>query len=179
MLQRATAPHPDDRYPSVAEFAQAWQLALANAGADAARTTGRLAAETMPRTTSSTLAQLPAVGANPYKGLRAFREADAAEFHGRADLVEQLVAAVDAESFVTVVGPSGSGKSSLVHAGLVPEFRRRGALVVSMVPGTDPFAELEAALRPRRDHRRRRLDRGQAAHAGRARGGRGRSRRTR
>ena len=34
-----------------------------------------------------------------------------------------------------------------MHAGLVPEFRRRGALVVSMVPGTDPLAELEAALR--------------------------------
>ena len=35
VLQRATAPHPEDRYPTVADFAQAWQLAVANAGADA------------------------------------------------------------------------------------------------------------------------------------------------
>ena len=147
VLQRATAPHPEDRYPNVSEFAQAWQLALVNAGGESARTTGRLSGETIARTTSATFANLPAVGANPYKGLRAFREADAAEFYGRADLVERLVAAVDAAPFVTVVGPSGSGKSSLVHAGLVPAFRRRGALVVSMVPATEPFAELEAALR--------------------------------
>ncbi len=48
---------------------------------------------------------------------------------------------------MTVVGPSGSGKSSLVHAGLVPALRRNGALVVSMVPGVDPMLELRSALR--------------------------------
>ena len=146
VLQRATAPDPEDRYPTVTEFAEAWQRALATVDLAAVRTTGRLGSETATRTTSETLAQMPAVGANPYKGLRAFREADAAEFYGRAELVKRLVATVDAEPFVTVVGPSGSGKSSLVHAGIVPELRRRGSLVVSMVPGTDPFAELEAAL---------------------------------
>ncbi len=147
VLQRATAPHPDDRYADVIEFAQAWQLALAASSADAARTTGRLTGVTTPRTTSSTVAQMPRVGQNPYKGLRAFREADATEFYGRAELVDRLVATVDATPFVTVVGPSGSGKSSLVHAGLVPAFRQRGALVVSMVPGTEPLVELESALR--------------------------------
>jgi serine/threonine protein kinase/WD40 repeat protein len=147
VLQRATAPHPDDRYPDVASFAQAWQIALADAGADAARTTGRLTESTTQRTTSATVTQMPTVGANPYKGLRAFREADAAEFYGRSELVDRLVATVDSEPFVTVVGPSGSGKSSVVHAGLVPAFRSRGALVVSMVPGTEPLVELESALR--------------------------------
>ncbi len=79
--------------------------------------------------------------------MRAFREADASEFEGRDELVAALVARVEATTFVAVVGPSGSGKSSLVHAGLVPSLRRDGALVVSMVPGADPLAELEAALR--------------------------------
>lgn len=146
VLRRATAPHPDDRYPSIAEFVQAWHLALAGT-ADAIRTTGGLTAAPETRTVSSTVASMPAVGANPYKGLRAFREADAVDYRGRDDLVARLVAAVESEPFVAVVGPSGSGKSSLVHAGVVPEFRRRGALVVSMVPGTAPMAELEAALR--------------------------------
>ncbi|MET0910599.1 MAG: hypothetical protein ABWZ99_14125, partial [Ilumatobacteraceae bacterium] len=66
---------------------------------------------------------------------------------GRSDLVDALVERAETDAFVLVVGPSGSGKSSLVHAGAVPELRRRGALVVSMVPSVDPFVELEAALR--------------------------------
>ena len=126
---------------------QFWQVARSVGADEAMRTTGRLTGDAPAARTSTTLANLPAIGANPYKGLRAFREADTAEFYGRAELVERLVDAVDASPLVTVVGPSGSGKSSLVHAGLVPAVRRRGALVASMVPGTDPFAELQAALR--------------------------------
>ncbi len=147
VLRRATAPHPSDRYPSVGDFAVAWDGALATADPDVVRTTGGLDVGPASRTTASTVARLPAIGANPYKGLRAFREADRAEFHGRDELIARLVEAVEADPFVAVVGPSGSGKSSLVHAGLVPELRDRGALVVSMVPGTAPMEELEAALR--------------------------------
>ena len=45
-----------------------------------------------------------------------------------------------------VVGPSGSGKSSLVLAGLVPVLRANGALVVAMTPGDDPFSSISRAL---------------------------------
>jgi basic membrane lipoprotein Med (substrate-binding protein (PBP1-ABC) superfamily)/DNA-binding SARP family transcriptional activator len=85
---------------------------------------------------------------NPYKGLRAFSEADADDFFGRARLIGQLAAAVDARApLVTVVGPSGSGKSSAVHAGLLPALRSSaGLMIASMLPGTDPYVELEAAL---------------------------------
>lgn len=93
---------------------------------------------------------------NPYKGLRAFHEADAGDFFGREELTNQLVARLseDAElsRFLAVVGPSGSGKSSVVRAGLVPALRN-GALprsdhwpVAEMTPGTHPLEELEAAL---------------------------------
>jgi transcriptional regulator with XRE-family HTH domain len=63
---------------------------------------------------------------NPYKGLRAFHEADAPDFFGREELSQKLHArlAQAQESrvsrFLAVVGPSGSGKSSVVRAGLVP-----------------------------------------------------------
>src|SRR5262249_48224849 len=67
---------------------------------------------------------------NPYKGLRAFQEADVHDFFGRATLTEQLLARLaedNGSQFLAVVGPSGSGKSSVVKAGLIPALRR-GAL---------------------------------------------------
>jgi DNA-binding SARP family transcriptional activator/ABC-type glycerol-3-phosphate transport system substrate-binding protein len=94
---------------------------------------------------------------NPYKGLRAFEEADAGEFFGRERVVERLLARAGEGGsrgrLVLLVGPSGSGKSSAVRAGLLPALRhgaRPGSadwFVVDMTPGADPFAALAAALR--------------------------------
>jgi len=86
---------------------------------------------------------------NPYLGLRAFREADHARFFGQDQLVERLVGRVIGEArFTALVGPSGSGKSSAVQAGLVPSLRRGHpeVLVAQMQPGTQPYAALDAAL---------------------------------
>jgi WD40 repeat protein/class 3 adenylate cyclase len=89
---------------------------------------------------------------NPYKGLRAFAEDDTDDFFGRETLTEHLVERLAQTRFLAVVGPSGSGKSSVVRAGLVPRLRQ-GALpgserwhVVEMLPGGYPLEELEAAL---------------------------------
>lgn len=93
---------------------------------------------------------------NPYKGLRAFGEGDAQDFFGREALLQQLLIRLgeggELSRFLTVVGPSGSGKSSVVKAGLIPALRR-GALpgsekwfIVEMMPGVHPLEELEAAL---------------------------------
>ncbi|MEO8391925.1 MAG: protein kinase [Chloroflexota bacterium] len=93
---------------------------------------------------------------NPYKGLHAFQEADAADFFGRAAMTERLLSHLseqgDESRFLVIVGPSGSGKSSLVRAGLLPALRK-GALtnsphpfIVEMLPGTHPLEELEEAL---------------------------------
>lgn len=89
---------------------------------------------------------------NPYKGLRAFTERDAPDFFGRDDLVERLVSALRDGRLVSLVGPSGSGKSSVVAAGLVPRIRA-GALtgserwrIARMVPGTNPLREAEAVV---------------------------------
>ena len=93
---------------------------------------------------------------NPYKGLRAFLEADTADFFGREALTQRLLRRLkddsEASRFLAVVGPSGSGKSSVVRAGLVPALRR-GALegserwyVIDLLPGSHPMRELESAL---------------------------------
>jgi basic membrane lipoprotein Med (substrate-binding protein (PBP1-ABC) superfamily)/DNA-binding SARP family transcriptional activator len=91
---------------------------------------------------------------NPYKGLRAFTETDAADFFGREDLVRDLleVLAEPGRRLLSVVGPSGSGKSSAVRAGLLPALRA-GALhgseswrITVMEPGPDPFRSVAGAL---------------------------------
>jgi basic membrane lipoprotein Med (substrate-binding protein (PBP1-ABC) superfamily)/DNA-binding SARP family transcriptional activator len=84
---------------------------------------------------------------NPYKGLRAFGESDAADFFGRDDLIERLLDACR-QPMTVVVGPSGSGKSSVVRAGLIPRVRRVAPrrLIVVIKPGHHPFVELEMAL---------------------------------
>ena len=73
---------------------------------------------------------------NPYKGLRAFGEADAADFFGRDDVARALHDTLSRRRFVAVVGPSGSGKSSLVHAGLVPLLRAMGCASPRWSPAT-------------------------------------------
>jgi energy-coupling factor transporter ATP-binding protein EcfA2 len=86
----------------------------------------------------------------PYRGLEPFREEDAAFFCGRDDAIRELVARVQEHSFVAVVGPSGSGKSSLVFAGLLPALRqqRRTTMwdVVTLRPGASPLRALAAAF---------------------------------
>ena len=84
---------------------------------------------------------------NPFPGLRPFEEEDAHLFFGRETQVRELLARMADERFLAVVGMSGSGKSSLVRAGLIPALRR-GRLadtgvrwkVAVMQPGGDPFA---------------------------------------
>ncbi len=93
---------------------------------------------------------------NPYKGLRAFGEADAQDFFGRAGLVRRIVRRLEepriGSRFLAVVGPSGSGKSSVVRAGVLPAIRAgtitgsEGWYVAEMFPGRHPMEELEAAL---------------------------------
>ena len=93
---------------------------------------------------------------NPYKGLRAFDESDTADFFGREALIQQLLLRLkeggDLARFLAVVGPSGSGKSSVVKAGVLPALKR-GALpnsenwlIAELVPGSNPLQELEVAL---------------------------------
>jgi basic membrane lipoprotein Med (substrate-binding protein (PBP1-ABC) superfamily)/DNA-binding SARP family transcriptional activator len=94
-----------------------------------------------------------AVRYNPFKGLHSFREADAEDFFGRDRLVAEVVGRIAAGArLVTLVGASGSGKSSVVRAGVLPALRKGSVpgsadwTFASMVPGSHPFAELEAAL---------------------------------
>lgn len=115
---------------------------------------GRLAQTAFITPTETLRAVCPALQVSdvcPYRSLDAFTEADAEFFFGRGRVVERLVKSLRREPrFLAVLGPSGSGKSSLVQAGLIPQLRqgavpgsdRWGVIVVR--PADQPFHQLKA-----------------------------------
>jgi WD40 repeat protein/serine/threonine protein kinase/DNA-binding SARP family transcriptional activator len=158
VLRRATAKRPQERFANILTFAKAFRAASLNQD------------KMVLLTQTEPLLEVT----NPYKGLLAFTEADAPLFYGREAAIKQLLAWLTptpsqplaepdpsatrerqvkgAGRFLAVVGPSGSGKSSLVKAGLVPALRQ-GAIpgserwfIVDVIPGSHPFEEIETAL---------------------------------
>lgn len=86
-----------------------------------------LPADFPPLKSINTGSEPPAPGEPPFKGLDFFDEADANLFFGREQLIEKLANEVRANRFLAVVvGASGSGKSSVVRAGLIPALRESG-----------------------------------------------------
>ncbi len=143
-IAKATAKDVASRFASVDAFV-------------AALTSGDVAAVAVdtpatPHVVDAALEDLP----NPYLGLLAFDDASADHFYGRDRLVGELLARLDgngtASRCLVIVGPSGSGKSSVARAGLLPKLHE-GAVAGSadwfpttMTPGDDPYESLEAAL---------------------------------
>ena len=155
VIQRATAKQPEDRYPDVLSLAAAFRqtLLLGETNGISSLYPGI----TTPSVSVDPTLRLEELEAdNPYKGLEAFEEVDTANFFGREALVNNLLTRLrsqqSGEHFLAVIGPSGSGKSSVVKAGVIPRMRQ-GTLpgssnwfVVEMEPGTHPLEELEATL---------------------------------
>ncbi len=131
LLSRAVASDASERYSNVAELLE--QLGV-------------------PEPMMATDAAVTRPARNPYKGLAAYEAGDADDFYGRDDEVADLIDLLRSHRFVTVVGPSGSGKSSLVRAGLLPALERRPLagsdewLTATFLPGRRPFDRLAAAL---------------------------------
>jgi len=98
----------------------------------------------------------------PYVGLAAFRENQQPYFFGRQQLVEAFMTKIVTDRLLAIIGSSGSGKSSIVLAGLIPALKQ-GAIAEQdgtpasdqwryserMVPGSDPLANLGRAIVPK------------------------------
>jgi hypothetical protein len=139
VIQKATNKDPALRFQNALDFGAAYALAVSGKREQVSATPSKVEASTV----------------NPYKGLRSFTESDADDFFGRERLVQSLLdslAGNEGGGILAVIGPSGSGKSSVVRAGLIPALRA-GALpgsedwfFIQMHPDRHPFEELEAAL---------------------------------
>lgn len=84
----------------------------------------------------------------PYRGLASYGEADAKYFLGRSNEIRTAVAQLEQWPLLAVIGPSGVGKSSFVHAGLIPAVRAHGSScqVHVLRPGRFPLVRLAAVL---------------------------------
>ncbi len=90
----------------------------------------------------------PEPGDPPYKGLQYFREDDADHFFGRELLTARIVNRLAGTRFLAVIGASGSGKSSLVRAGVIPALRRGLRLPDGSVPPVNSARWLVRVLTP-------------------------------
>jgi WD40 repeat protein/serine/threonine protein kinase len=176
VIKQATAQNPDDRYSDALKLADAFREILtsgdgiiiqtppvdpdvtqeAKSVADTAEKIASTALEEFIKGSGGIRWRFERETENPFKGLSPFEETDAVDFFGREALTEQLIARLtdktEFSNFLTVVGPSGSGKSSVVKAGVISALRK-GALpgsdnwfIIEMTPKSNPFDELEAAL---------------------------------
>lgn len=89
----------------------------------------------------------------PYPGLAYFGPQDVSRFFGREQAIQALVSSVAKGSFTALVGPSGSGKSSVVLAGLAPKLAAQGGwratyFRIGTEPDKNPFVALARALEP-------------------------------
>jgi len=113
-----------------------------------------LTAEALGILKPETTSEEPAEGEPPYMGMRYFDTADAGLFYGRETLTRELAARVAKEPFLAIVGASGSGKSSVARAGLVPVWnagieesgKRLTGAVYILTPTAHPLESLAASL---------------------------------
>lgn len=146
IIQRATAKEATVRYPDAMSLVKEFQQAIR---------TDNVQEELSTLEISSTQVRL-IEAKNPYKGLRAFQQADSEDFFGRTEMIDRILDRLEDKEtesdFLAVIGPSGSGKSSLVKAGVIPALRRgeikdsQNWFFAEMVPSEDPLEGLEAAL---------------------------------
>jgi len=162
IILKATQKDPVQRYDSALELSKDLNQALGTTTEEIKVKTALSSFQTKATVVFSNEAATDAqatiaLPSCPYRGLFAFQEADAAFFFGRDEVIDRLAQAIERRSFIALTGPSGSGKSSVALAGLIPHLRQAENLrqkqgtawfIANLRPGANPFHSLAAALLP-------------------------------
>lgn len=152
VLYKAMAKDPADRFQTAVAFATALQAALGQTAVTKPHLTQMQPLATAVSGPTGPITpilspdfKMPATC--PYRGLFAFGEKDATHFFGRENFSQRLLDTVEKQRLLAIVGASGSGKSSVVFAGLVAKLRtNRDWHIITFRPGPQPFHALAAAL---------------------------------
>lgn len=89
----------------------------------------------------------PTPDRNPFMGLASFNEADQAFFFGRNQAIDDLLDKLQEHPLVVVSGASGTGKSSVIKAGVLPRLRKADYVILPIIrPGKEPMETLETEL---------------------------------
>ncbi|MEL6969699.1 MAG: caspase family protein [Bacteroidota bacterium] len=89
----------------------------------------------------------PTPNRNPFMGLSSYNEEDTLLFYGRDRVVEALLDKVRQHALVVVSGASGTGKSSVVKAGVLPQLRQQGFTILPIIrPGKEPLPTIATEL---------------------------------
>lgn len=92
----------------------------------------------------------PLIEESPYKGLQRFEEGDTERFFGRENWIHKLNQHLQTRNLLLLLGASGSGKSSVIRAGLIPKLRQewgsKSFVCLLLTPDEDPFESLYGAL---------------------------------
>jgi len=86
----------------------------------------------------------------PYQGLKAFEEEQKQFFFGRQQVIDKIRHKLNQKAFVPIIGASGTGKSSVVRAGLIPLLKERESgwrVLKPIKPGIEPLTELRGAFK--------------------------------
>ncbi|HSH02958.1 MAG TPA: protein kinase [Anaerolineae bacterium] len=156
VILKATARKPEQRYRRGQAMAAALKESVANLDEDFVLTPASIVSpptqigELTPASNLATVVSGEESGIrSPYRGLFAFQEEDAPFFFGREEVTNRLVKQALSQPMVAILGPSGSGKSSVMMAGLIPAVRTEpGWLIAHFRPGRTPFVNVVRALWP-------------------------------
>ncbi len=147
------------RSAALQQFERARRLLLQELGVEPSSETLQLAQQIQDGRVLESTAEIDA----PYKGLYPFSLADSTDFHGREETVDYVLRQIERQPAVVVIGSSGSGKSSLIQAGVLPVLLSIRQLpsatrpitnapyelwtIVEFRPGADPFRSCAEALK--------------------------------
>ncbi|MBE9136630.1 hypothetical protein IQ254_05340 [Nodosilinea sp. LEGE 07088] len=147
MTEGSRQPGSDSRQSQDLQIGRDFQVEGSGHRVDFSQT--HIETQIIQQTSVAAVQSRPLITASPYKGLKKFEATDRERFFGRESLISDLLTHLTTHRCLILLGASGSGKSSLVRAGIIPkllEAQGTNLIDLTLTPDEDPFDSLYASL---------------------------------